>query len=85
MNGSPNIPAWDVHEVSNAAEVIDPSNTPCLIYCSISSICLWCAPLRLVCGWCEQAALSLYMWWGGERKPHPQVTPSIPHSPSLII
>ena len=65
MNGSTTIPAWDVHAVYHTAEGIDPSSTTCLICCSVSSVCLRCATLRLVRGWRRHEALYFSMWWGG--------------------
>ena len=40
MNGSPTIPAWGLHAVYPAADGIDPSSTPLLTFCSVSTVCL---------------------------------------------
>ena len=71
MKGSPRMPAWDVHTISQAAEGIDPSSNSCLTCCSVSLSCggfsvfFLCASDARMCGYCWNFVLSLSLWcWG---------------------
>ena len=74
MKGPPNIPEWEVHALSHAAEGIFPSSTPCLTCCSVSLVlggCSYfspCAGEVRLCGCRHHFVLSLSWWCWGRAK-----------------
>ena len=82
MNGPPTIPVWDVHTISHAADVIEPSSTPLLTCFSFRTVCLWHAPI-LVCGRRRHDALYFYVCCGGRANCTRRLTHRVPVDPTL--